>query len=128
MHYFTDVYKDGLKFSCRLGRKAYWLFILANVLLSIPIGFVLGFVSGFFRLPESVPTFAWLAIYAVFFMIPNISATVRRLHDANFRGWWCLIMLIPYLGGLALTILLIFPSKPEGARFDRDADRSLIFG
>ncbi len=127
MHYFTDVYKNGLQFSGRLGRKAYWLFVLISFVISLVIGFTLGVICGVLRLPESAPIYSWLVVYAVFFLIPSISAIVRRLHDANFRGWWVLIALIPYIGGLVLTILLLFPSKPDGARFDRDADLSVIF-
>ena len=35
----------------------------------------------------------WLAI-----IVPLISLTVRRLHDAGYCGWLVLLNLVPYVG------------------------------
>ena len=51
-------------------------------------------------------------------IVPSLALTVRRLHDVNFSGWMILIGLVPFLGGLALLVFTILPSKPEGQRFD----------
>lgn len=50
-------------------------------------------------------------------LIPWLALTWRRLHDANFAGPLYFIAFVP-LGSIALIILLLQPSKPEGARFD----------
>ncbi|WP_442542582.1 hypothetical protein ACSBOX_11560 [Arthrobacter sp. KN11-1C] len=36
----------------------------------------------------------------------------------NFSGWMILIELAPFLGSLALLIIMILRFKPEGQRFD----------
>ena len=37
-------------------------------------------------------------------MIPmawiGLAIQVKRWHDRNKSGWWCLIALVPYIGGL----------------------------
>ena len=38
-------------------------------------------------------------------LIPNISVFVRRLHDSDHKGWWWLIVFLPF-GGLILFIWL----------------------
>jgi uncharacterized membrane protein YhaH (DUF805 family) len=37
--------------------------------------------------------------------------SVRRLHDINYSGWYLLIGLIPYVGGLALFVFYLLPSE-----------------
>jgi uncharacterized membrane protein YhaH (DUF805 family) len=38
------------------------------------------------------------------FLIPSIAAATRRLHDTNRSGWWLLLVIIPYIGLLAIVI------------------------
>jgi uncharacterized membrane protein YhaH (DUF805 family) len=52
-------------------------------------------------------------------LVPSIANAVRRLHDGGFSGWLYLLCLLPFLGGIALFVLLLMPPKPEGQRFDR---------
>jgi uncharacterized membrane protein YhaH (DUF805 family) len=59
-----------------------------------------------------------LVIWGLAVLVPSLALVVRRLHDANFSGWMILIGLVPFLGGLALLILMFLPPKPEGQRFD----------
>ncbi|MDE0505307.1 MAG: DUF805 domain-containing protein, partial [Candidatus Poribacteria bacterium] len=33
---------------------------------------------------------------------------IRRLHDINLSGWWMFIVFVPYLGILAIVILVGF--------------------
>ncbi|WP_424466313.1 DUF805 domain-containing protein [Pseudoclavibacter helvolus] len=58
----------------------------------------------------------WLVNLAL--LLPSISITVRRLHDANFSGFFALIGLFPFLGPIALLVFACLPSVPAGARFD----------
>ena len=36
---------------------------------------------------------------------------VRRLHDTGKSGWWVLISLVPFVGGIVLIVLLAQPSE-----------------
>jgi hypothetical protein len=60
-------------------------------------------------------------VFAVAQIVPSISSSVRRLHDANLSGLLVLLSLIPSVGGLIVLVLTILPSSPEGRRFDRGA-------
>lgn len=135
-------------FSGRASRGEYWWACLMEFLVIVAIGALAPLLGGF---GSSLMTLALLAL-----IVPNIAVTVRRLHDSNMSGFWCLLLLgttfvgttlltlgavafastlfgssMPYtpfllsggiigLGGLvAVIILMLRPSNPKGARFDR---------
>ncbi|GAA2027257.1 DUF805 domain-containing protein [Agromyces tropicus] len=50
-------------------------------------------------------------------LLPSIAVTVRRLHDTNRSGWWCLLSLIPF-GGYALYVFAALETDEAGRRFD----------
>ena len=52
-------------------------------------------------------------IVGLYFIIPSIAVTVRRLHDTNRSGWWYLIILIPFIGGLVLFVFTLLASDPN---------------
>ena len=43
-------------------------------------------------------------------IIPGLAVGSRRLHDANKSGWYQLIGLVPFIGGIALIVLYTLPS------------------
>lgn len=58
-------------------------------------------------------------IFLVLFLaliVPTISLSVRRLHDAGQSGWLVLINFVPYVGTIAPIIIGLLPSKPEAYR------------
>jgi len=94
---FKDKYAD---FEGRSRRSEYWYFALFNLLVSIGllvIDSVLGFGILYF-------------VYILVSFIPNLSVSVRRLHDTNRSGWNLLISFIPLVG----TIILIVWLATEG--------------
>ena len=44
----------------------------------------------------------WLAFLIIF--LPQISASVRRLHDIDRSGWWYWIVLIPIVGPIIFLV------------------------
>jgi uncharacterized membrane protein YhaH (DUF805 family) len=60
-----------------------------------------------------------LWIIGLALIIPTLALIVRRLHDANISGLFALLLLIPFLGAIAVFVMMFLPSNPEGARFDR---------
>lgn len=44
---------------------------------------------------------------------------MRRLHDVNLSGWLMLLVLVPFLGALAIVVMMIRPSNQASRRFDR---------
>jgi uncharacterized membrane protein YhaH (DUF805 family) len=54
----------------------------------------------------------WLATF-----IPGIAVSVRRLHDTNRSGWWLLLDLIPFIGGIILFVWFVQDGTPGDNRF-----------
>lgn len=54
-------------------------------------------------------------IFSLATFIPNVAVQVRRLHDTNHSGWWLLVPLFAYLGGLAAIFGGVFGGSPAFA-------------
>ncbi|MBF0697737.1 DUF805 domain-containing protein [Actinomyces bowdenii] len=64
-------------------------------------------------------TVVFALIFFVVFLaliIPSLSLSVRRLHDAGYSGWMVLLMFVPYAGAIAPIVFGLLPSKPENYR------------
>jgi uncharacterized membrane protein YhaH (DUF805 family) len=112
------------RFDGRASRSEYWWFTLATSILSLLLLIPLTIVSAASESGSEIPAGAviFLVLGLLVFLaliLPSIAVSVRRLHDGGFSGLLYLISLVPYLGGLALLVFMVLPSKPEGARFDR---------
>lgn len=109
MNWYLDVLKKYAVFNGRARRAEYWYFMLFNFLISIFL-VTIDFVGGSFNTETGVGLLS--GIYSLAVLIPGISVTVRRLHDADRSGWWLLIPLIPIIGGIVLFIFMIQDSTP----------------
>lgn len=88
-------------FEGRASRSEYWWFQL----LVAPASILSEFVNS-----VSI-SYIFLGVFLVC-LIPAISAGVRRLHDTNKSGFFLLLGIIPFIGGLILLFFLI----PEGTK------------
>ncbi|WP_312182395.1 DUF805 domain-containing protein [Arthrobacter sp.] len=124
-------YKKYATFSGRASRSEFWWFMLfqAIVVTVLYAGLMVAMFSSLdpytgeptnysFMLPMAL-----MMIYGLANLVPGIALTARRLHDGGFSGWLYLIVFVPFFGGLALIVLTLLPSKPEGARFDLGAQQ-----
>lgn len=88
-------------FSGRATRSEYWWFVLAY--------FILAMVTGF------IHEYLYYLVVLVF-LVPMISAGVRRLHDIGKSGWLLLLGLIP-LVGLVLIYFMVQPTQPASNEY-----------
>lgn len=101
------VFDNFANFSGRARRKEYWSFQLVNVLLLV-IPYILLIMSLFnSQATGSLDTLGVIAclclvIFALVITIPSFAVLVRRLHDTDRSGWYFLMGLIPFVGGLIL--------------------------
>lgn len=116
------VFSKYATFSGRATRSEFWYFalfnfimafglIIAGILLGAIFGSNEGAVGGF-----AIGYFLYM-IYSLAAIIPNISVTVRRLHDTNRSGWnywWCLL---PLVGPIVLLVFLLQGSNPENNEY-----------
>lgn len=54
-------------------------------------------------------------LFSLATFIPNVAVQVRRLHDTNHSGWWLLVPILTYLGGLAAIFGGVFGGSPAFA-------------
>lgn len=98
---FADAVKDGFDhyggFGGRTSRSGFWWWVLFAVLVNVAAN--LTWRASDSTLPLVI---VWLGL-----LVPNISVSVRRLHDSNRTGWWILIWLIPVIGWIALLVMYL---------------------
>jgi uncharacterized membrane protein YhaH (DUF805 family) len=119
------VYRNYAKFDGRASRPEYWWFVLFYLLVAIAawtIAIALG-GAGTFTDSDTYPYYRYspsplfsimllgLAIFAIATFLPGLAVAVRRLHDTDKSGWWLLLSFVPYIGGIAVLILLALPSS-----------------
>jgi uncharacterized membrane protein YhaH (DUF805 family) len=111
-------------FSGRSRRKEYWMFVLLQMLLLIPlmlIGFAMGGASEDPADPfGSVAVLIVLAVYFLVFFIPGLAVQVRRFHDQDKSGWFILLGFIPYVGSLILLVFMCLEGTRGTNRFGPD--------
>lgn len=110
-------------FSGRASRSEYWCWVLANLVVVVGL---YGLIAALGLLTRSngndfgmgaVPPTILLVVWMFGVLVPNIAITVRRLHDAGYSGWFYLLNLIPYLGGLVVIILCAMQTSPLAAKY-----------
>jgi len=116
--YFQDLFV-GAK---RMSRKDFlWGFLGMTIVAGVIVSLLAWIIT---KMP--VDDFYWssivgvaLAITAGYYWISVFTAMIRRLHDRKLRGWWILLDLIPFVGELALIVLLCLPQRDFGNRWPK---------
>ena len=75
-------------------RKEYWLFVLANILVTIIINLIIGIFNflGIGLLSQIIGTI--FQVFVIGSLIVNISISVRRLRDLGKRWGWIFIFYV----------------------------------
>ncbi len=110
MNYYTDVLKQYAVFSGRTRRKEFWMFTLFNFIIAIVL---FGLAAATSRGGQPGGIFMILYyLYALAVLLPSLGVAVRRLHDTGRSGWWLLIGLVPFVGGIIVLIFYCLDSQP----------------
>lgn len=101
-------YFDGLRryfaVSGRSSRTQYWGFQLGMAVLIGAALLIEAKLTG--RMPR-VLDLGFPALFAVVVhLVPSLTVSVRRLHDAGHSGWWMLVGLVPVAGTIWLLVKL----------------------
>jgi len=94
-------------FDGRANRREFWLFVLFNFV----VGLILSLVD------NTLHSYFLSSLYGILVIIPMLALSVRRLHDIGRSGWWNLIILLPFIGLLALVIFWASESQPLDNRY-----------
>ena len=116
MSWYISVFRNYDDFSGRARRKEYWLFLLINMAVMC-VAAILDYVAGTHEVTRfGVLGLLWLAAIAV----PSWAVGVRRLHDSGRSGWWLLVSLVPFIGPLAIIVLMLLPGTPGENEYGRN--------
>ena len=111
MHWYTDVIRRYTDFDGRADRPEFWWFALINLIISVVIWSVgialFGFATGEFL----------AIVYGLATLLPSLGVQIRRLHDTNKSGWWIVVSLVPFVGGIILIVLLAIAGTPGPNRY-----------
>jgi uncharacterized membrane protein YhaH (DUF805 family) len=138
---FADAVVSGFKnyfnFRGRASRPEFWYWFLFTILLSIvattleavlwPVPTVQDeWMQLQNTLSQPTPITNFLAIAL---LVPNLSVTARRFHDAGFSAKWLLLQLIPIAYGVfaAIGAISILSATPDLLRLSTEDLMSLVF-
>ena len=107
MNYYSICLSKFADFSGRARRREYWTFALVNCLIALLL-LILGLAFG----EDSPASNIMVTIFYLIMLVPNLSVSVRRLHDIGKSGWWLFIGLIPLVGSLLLLVWSLMDSEP----------------
>jgi len=116
MEWYVEVLRKYAQFDGRARRKEYWMYTLISVV--IYIAYCILASLAFMLLGHSnnpgiaLLLFAPLFLYALAVIVPGLAVTVRRLHDTGRSGWWILISLVPFVGGIILLVFMCLEGEP----------------
>lgn len=106
-------FRNYVTFSGRAARSEYWywfLFVfLVDVAASVVDRAVFGSGEGLLSMITGLALF-----------LPGLAIGVRRLHDRDRRGWWLLIVLIPFVGAIILLVWFVGRGTAGPNRFGPD--------
>ncbi|WP_172978375.1 DUF805 domain-containing protein [Microbacterium sp. SYP-A9085] len=125
---FTRFWRKYATFSGRASRSEFWWWMLcggivAAVIVAIYVPSLLAARTGHgLRWDTGLTVTVVLAgAWFVAAIVPSLALAWRRLHDANLRGLFWLLGLIPSVGWIMMLVLILQPTNPRGIRFDRAA-------
>ena len=96
--YFVSAVKKYTVFNGRARRAEFWWFVLFSYLISL----VASFIGGFLGMEPILYGNNILSILAdLFFFLPGLAVSIRRMHDVGKSGWYVLIPIYDFV--LAVT-------------------------
>ena len=116
---YRAMFAKMFDFSSRSGRGEYWYAYLANFIVSLVFAFLLFalyYIIYNNLTPLGIANEVWLKafdvinylslVYSLVLFIPQLSLTVRRLHDTNRSAIFALLLFAAPIGSIVLAFFL----------------------
>ena|ERR1700722_3108243 len=114
MNWYLQPFRKYAVFAGRASRKEFWPFFLLNLLLILALCGIDHLIGTW----NSENHFGLLSlIVGSIIFIPTLAVTVRRLHDIDRRGWWDVILFIPFAGIVPFILFMTEDSQPGENRY-----------
>jgi uncharacterized membrane protein YhaH (DUF805 family) len=122
-------FKKYATFTGRASRGEYWWYalfsaIVTAVLYAIVLAMTLSATTAASASGETPQLGAGyylvsslLSLWGLATLVPGLALTVRRLHDTGRSGWYILLGLIPFVGGIVVLVLLIGTTSPAAEQY-----------
>lgn len=104
MDWMLMAWKKYADFSGRARRKEYWMFALGVFIVAVVAGIIEGVLGMSGMVGGVYGPLTTLILLAA--LIPGLACQVRRFHDQDKSGWFVLLGLIPFLGGLIVLVFM----------------------
>ncbi|MGB1296298.1 MAG: DUF805 domain-containing protein [Flavobacteriales bacterium] len=80
----------------RLNRKQFWILELIFIMINGGLHSLSGYIES--------PFYNWfIVLFLLFSLILTVFASIKRLHDIDYSGWWLLLCILPLLLGIILS-------------------------
>lgn len=126
MEWMLMPFRRYAEFSGRSRRKEYWMFVLFMVLVYFALAVVLtvlglsGDTEGSLFGAGGGVMLIILLLFGLAVIIPSIAVQVRRFHDQDKSGWFVLLNLIPYIGGIIVLVFMCLEGTKGPNRYGPD--------
>lgn len=124
---YKSMFKKYAQFNGRSRRSEYWLASVMNFIIVMAF-YLIMFIPMMIDItsngePSSLTAgimgiFGLLIFaYAIAILVPSLAMSVRRLHDTGRSGWFLLLNLIPYIGGIIIFVFSVLDSQPGANQY-----------
>lgn len=110
--------KRYAEFSGRSRRKEYWMFVLGVIIAAVVLSIIEGIIGLSGMVGGVYGPLTLILILAV--IVPSIAVQIRRFHDQDKSGWFLLLALIPFIGGLIVFVFMCLEGTKGPNRFGPD--------
>lgn len=111
-------------FSGRSRRKEYWMFTLLNIVVITVLMVLVGIGGGFGgqngTSALSMAALVLVCLYSLATLVPSLAVQVRRFHDQGKSGWYVLLGLIPWLGGVVILVFMFMEGVKDANAYGPD--------
>jgi uncharacterized membrane protein YhaH (DUF805 family) len=109
MEWYIKGLKNYAVFTGRASRQEYWMFVLFNIIISVGLTFLGTMLNSVTKTDQTILS----NVYSLAVLVPGIAVAIRRMHDTNRSGWWCIV---PIMG----LIYAIEAGQPGPNKYGND--------
>ncbi len=116
-YFLRALTSNYVNFRERARRKEYWGFYLFWMLAAIGLALLGLMIDGSIGNLGSTSSYGPIAsltlpgLFVLATFLPALAITIRRQHDIGLSGWFYLLILIPYIGGMIIFVFSLIPSQ-----------------